>query len=342
MKKIISTILVFVLLFTYLCVSASASSKIATDLQQKMSQASDDAKIKVHIWLKCNIDKSEVFRQAIKECGYIVGLPLNMTQEEVDRYREVYNRIISEQEAKVSNDFVKKLGIAEEDIVYLGKHPYVIANLTKEQINKADSYTEVESLSYVEDAPIVEPTDDVTSDINLYEDKVKKIYPFLYNYSELYYHSDSDSNVDWVLITGEDAVVVSEPLYQIIGNRVVIETQQIVPFGFGVGVYDVKQDTCKPIYSDMLAQYDGLEEAFNNYGKGRLLGDLNGDNNISVLDVTILQRCMANIQDFPEDDTINLHDLSYSSMQKYYSDFNRDGERNVLDATAIQRYLIGQ
>jgi len=122
-----------------------------------MEQTSEDQKITVHVWLYSTVDKEAARRQAMKECGYIGGLPLNMTLNEVYAYKAAYNRIISEQEAAVTNSFVEKLGISEEDIVYLGKSPYVIANLTKAQINEAAAYAEVESLSYVEDVA-VEPS----------------------------------------------------------------------------------------------------------------------------------------------------------------------------------------
>ena len=335
MKKALSIILAIVVILSCLTATAfAAGTKISESLAQVMEQTSDDEKIPVHVWLYSNVDKEAARRQARKECGYIGGLPLNMTLDEVYAYKVAYNRIVSEQEAAVANSFVEKLGIAEEDIVYLGKSPYVIANLTKAQINEAATYAEVESLSYV-DAPVIEPADADTVNANLYEDKVKEIYPFLYDYSELYYHTDGSGNVDWVMITGNEESVFPEPLYQIIGNRVVIEEQYTAPFGFGYAVYDVQQNTVKAIYSEMLDQYKDLEEAFNEYGCGRLLGDIDGDNTISITDATVMQRCDVNLKDYPEDDAIG---VSIDKL-KYYSDFNRDGVRDIIDATCIQRYL---
>lgn len=317
--------------------STGSNTKISEALQQVMKAIPDGEKIEVHIWLYCNIDKEAVRRQAMKECGYIGGLPLNMTLEEVYAYKAAYNRIVSEQEAAVSNSFVEKLCIAEEDIVYLGNHTYVIAKLTKEQINVADTYAEVESIDYV-DAPITEPADTQTDSANLFEDRVKELYPFLYNYSELYYHSDNNGDVDWVLITGEEEAVFPEPLYQVIGNRVIIEEQQTAPFGFGMAVYSVTQDKVSPIYDGMLSQYDGLEEAFNEYGCGKLIGDSDGDGSITILDATVIQRCLASLRDYPAGDVIQPYGEVDGAL-KYYSDFNRNGEREILDATAIQRNL---
>ena len=317
MKKALSVVLTFVIILSCVSVTAfAAGTKISESLAQMMEQTSDDQMITVHVWLYSNIDKEAARRQARKECGYIGGLPLNMTLDEVYAYKAAYNRIVSEQEAAVANSFVEKLGIAEEDIVYLGKHPYVIAALTKGQINEADTYSEVKSIDYV-DAPETEPVNNQADSANLYEDRVKELYPFLYNYSELYYHSDTNGDVDWVLITGEEGVVFPEPLYQVVGNRVIIQEQQIVPFGFGMAVYSVAQNKVSPIYDGMLSQYDGLEEAFNEYGCGRLIGDIDGDNEISVTDVTFLQRCDIHSREYPESDVIRPYGEVEGAL-KYY------------------------
>lgn len=340
MKKALALLLSIILVFGCGVSAVSAgTTKISETLQQIMQETPDGEKIEVHVWLYSNVDKEAARRQARKECGYIGGLPLNMSLDEVYAYKAAYNRIISEQEAAVANSFVGKLGIAEEDIVYLGKHPYVIAKLTKDQINEADTFAEVESIDYI-DSPVTEPSDVKSDSVNIYEDKVKEIYPFLYNYSEVYYHSGNNGEVDWVLNTGEEGAVFPEPLYQVVGNRVIIQEQQIAPFGFGMAVYSVAQNKVSPIYDGMLSQYDGLEEAFNEYGCGRLIGDIDGDNEISVTDVTFLQRCDIHSREYPESDVIRPYGEVEGAL-KYYSDFNRDGERDIIDATCIQRYLVG-
>ena len=340
MKKVLSVVLAFVIILSCVSVTAfAAGTKISESFAQMMEQTSEDQKITVHVWLYSTVDKEAARRQAMKECGYIGGLPLNMTLDEVYAYKAAYNRIISEQEAAVANSFVEKLGIAEEDIVYLGNHSYVIANLTKAQINKANTYAEVESVDYA-DAPMAEPDGTQSDSANLFEDKVKELYPFLYNYSELYYHSDNNGDVDWVLIAGEEAAVFPEPLYQVIGNRVIIEEQQTAPFGFGMAVYNVAQNIVSPIYDGMLSQYDGLEEAFNEYGCGKLIGDVDGDGCISILDATVIQRCLASLRDYPASDVIQPFGDVEGAL-KYYSDYNRNGERDIIDATCIQRYLAG-
>lgn len=341
MKRIIAvflTITVFMLCFNA-AAFAKEKTKISDTMRQAMSAASDDAKLEAYIWLYCHIDDDEVFRQAVKECGYIGGLPVNMTLDEVYAYKAAYSRIVSEQEAAVSHNFVGKLGVGEEDIVYLGKHPYVILKLTKAQINEADTFSEVSGIDYANDAPADAPADKPENS-KIYEEQVKNIHPFLYGYRELYYHSGGDGAVDWVLITGSTATIVDQALYMVIGNRVVIKPQGTIPFGHGYAVYDVKQNTAKTVSANILSQYDGLEEAFNKYGCGKLIGDLDGNDEISIADATIIQRCQAQMRDYPDSDLIQPYEEVEGAL-KYYSDFNRDGKRDINDATAIQRFLAG-
>lgn len=71
-----------------------------------------------------------------------------------------------------------------------------------------------------------------------------------------------------------------------------------------------------------------------------MLGDIDGDDEITVIDATIIQRCDIRIQSFPEDDEIYAGG-DFENTLKYYSDFNRDGERDILDATCVMRYSVG-
>ena len=61
------------------------------------------------------------------------------------------------------------------------------------------------------------------------------------------------------------------------------------------------------------------------------------------MDVTIIQRCDAEISEYPATDLIdpynNINPYFDKTKLTYYSDFNRDKERDILDATCIQRYL---
>ena len=159
---------------------------------------------------------------------------------------------------------------------------------------------------------------------------------FFYLYDEVYEHHDSSGDADWALIHTESFIAPDVIYYGLLGNRFVYRPTPSSPFESGYGIYDVKQDIFVPITSDAESKYDGLTKVLDEVVAGRLLGDLDGDDSITVIDATILQRCEAKMRDYPEDD-----ELSYPYGKiRYYSDFNRDGERDITDATCIQRYLV--
>ncbi|MBQ3266030.1 MAG: hypothetical protein IJJ15_08355 [Ruminococcus sp.] len=160
---------------------------------------------------------------------------------------------------------------------------------------------------------------------------------FFYLYDEPYEHRDQSGDADWVLIQAE-TFIAQDVIYEgIIGNRLVIRPTPSYPFESGYGIYDVKQDIFVSLPCNTESNYDGLTKALDEVVTGRLLGDLDGDDRITVVDATIAQRCEAKMRDYPEDDEM----LYPYGKICYYSDFNRDGERSVLDATCIQRYLVG-
>lgn len=156
-------------------------------------------------------------------------------------------------------------------------------------------------------------------------------------YDEMSEHHDSKGKTDWVLIHAESFVQLTVLYRELIGNRVVTRPGVGGPFDSGYGIYDVKQDRFIPLNGITVEDYDGLKAAFDRLGEGKLMGDVDGDNTITVLDATVIQRCEATITDYPEEDEL----LAPIGSIRYYSDFNRDGKRNILDATTIQRYLIG-
>ena len=156
-------------------------------------------------------------------------------------------------------------------------------------------------------------------------------------YDEIFEHQDNTGKIDWVLVHAESFVQLTVVYEGLIGNRVVTRSTVGAPFDSGYGIYDVKQDRFIPLNGTTVEVYDGLKAAFDKLGEGKLLGDINGDNTINVIDATMIQRCAAKITEYPEGDEM----VSPIGSIRYYSDFNRDGNRNVLDATAIQRYLIG-
>ncbi len=59
-----------------------------------------------------------------------------------------------------------------------------------------------------------------------------------------------------------------------------------------------------------------------------ILGDVNGDGKVSILDTTEIQRYVACLNDFTDN-------------QKFVADANADGRISILDAAEVQRYVAG-
>lgn len=270
-------------------------------------------------------------------------------------YRQTRNRIMNEMGSEHIGSIMDDLGIDRDTAEFFD--PIVctcITNLPKSMIFPVAMSNDVTSIYFYDDGTdMKEPTEDAT----IYERLEYYVYenygvfhqgqmtyvPEIYSYEELYTHKDGNGETDWVLI---DACIGDSELwmgFDIIGNRV-LTMGPLEVFRFGMAVYDAQEHTFHDLSKmDDYSAYDGLEAAINTYGKGRLLGDLDQDNDISIVDVTMIQRCEAKITDYPDSDLIMTDETIDSSFDPltYYSDFNRDGERDIMDATCIQRYLVG-
>ena len=85
-------------------------------------------------------------------------------------------------------------------------------------------------------------------------------------------------------------------------------------------------------YVLQIGAFDSSDEAFNvtfNFepNKETLLGDVNGDGEITIVDSTILQKYIVG-QTTLDDETLNVADV------------NKDGAITVVDATLIQKFVV--
>lgn len=177
-------------------------------------------------------------------------------------------------------------------------------------------------------------------------------------YDELYYHKDENGENDWALVFATQGYGDPWIFYTEIANRIIIKDGWEYPFTTGFAVYDVKQDKFFDVNYHKYygktefdpADYPGFIRAFDTYGVNinkyfntdRLIGDLDRDYELTIIDATIIQRCDVKMCDWPEDDLTDPDDTYFylnPKPLKYYSDFNRDGERDIVDATKLQRYV---
>lgn len=165
-------------------------------------------------------------------------------------------------------------------------------------------------------------------------------------YEELYYHKDKDDRIDWALIEVRARQQKPTVVFSVIGNRVFDYDDWQCPFASGYCVYDVVNDKFSDASDADNEKFPGFSRAvdeavkkspYNN--RGRLIGDMDGDDELTMIDATLIQRCDIRIRDWPEDDLIKPEGHTYKKPPTYYSDFDRNGERDIVDATKLQRYV---
>lgn len=158
--------------------------------------------------------------------------------------------------------------------------------------------------------------------------------------SKLYSHKDKNNKTDWVLLSALTNVASPSFVYAVLGNRIIRNNCIYHPFPFSYCVYDTESESFVDLvqaYKNQ--QYYELVEIVDSMKIGKLIGDMNNDDRISISDATALQKCFVNIQSFDKDDEIIGWPITKEI--KFVSDFNQDGERDIRDVTAIQRYLAG-
>lgn len=130
-----------------------------------------------------------------------------------------------------------------------------------------------------------------------------------------------------------------EESYSVYGNYVLRNNESYAP---SISGYNVYLDSSKEVVSLREAydtNIDGIESVFTDYGLGELIGDVDNDKSITILDATVIQKNLAQLSDFADNDKIQGNCEDGSISISYISDFNRDMDRSILDATAIQMHL---
>lgn len=152
--------------------------------------------------------------------------------------------------------------------------------------------------------------------------------------------SEFTSNVDWILYFGyTDELPPPMSSYALVGNRVVYGDWLMKPYSTGYGIYDVMEKKFVDI-AQADGKYEDLEQVLKTLKIGKLIGDMNNDDELTISDATFMQKCVAEIESFDVSDEIDA--VPQNEELSYYSDFNRDGVRDINDATAIQQYLAGK
>ena len=137
-----------------------------------------------------------------------------------------------------------------------------------------------------------------------------------YDYNELYFYyaEETDEEPTWALVRAKNNAVMWISVYGTnVGNRILVTPCHEKKSVSGYHVY-VKEF-------------------------GQLIGDIDCNNVIEIIDATYIQRYLAEYTDFIG--AYNIDQLTNVTGSIDVSDFDRDGETTVMDATMIQRHLVG-
>lgn len=164
-------------------------------------------------------------------------------------------------------------------------------------------------------------------------------------YGEVYeYYSESntatgdEATPDYILVEISGCREVLLDYMKLFGNYVLYIDGGSDPFAFNYGVYIPAEGKIYDLVDAWEMELEGIEKVFTEGGIGRLLGDMDKDRKLTVKDATHIQKCIAGLEEFEQDDKIELYS---ESKLLYISDFNCDFERNIKDATTIQKHIAG-
>ena len=133
------------------------------------------------------------------------------------------------------------------------------------------------------------------------------------------------------------------------GDRTVINYDDGQPFTFGYGVYWKRVGFVPLTEVWNNPDFDGIQDMFRDYTDSVmtsdgstvwLLGDTDRDGLLTILDVTHIQKQLAELEAEPSYDSLpQVAGVKFGADIKLLSDIDRDGMKTILDATWIQKRL---
>ena len=320
-------------------------ASISARLQEELADASTDT-VQMTFYL---YDYTSMWDMEVYETVY-EKYNVYSDNKDFEKYCDIeMSRMIAQYNNNFCYHITKSDNVHVDKVIFYSQTKlYVVVEAQKDKVAQmAKDYTDVESMDLF-DGNL--PTDSVlyspfqgafeawtyTNNRWLYEldlDDIGFDYPPYYTYSDLYIHykDGEDFHPDWALCQARYIVPEPEPIIELwiggAGGRFIQGGSIQSPFEFGYGVYDVEENKyygLEEIAGDY-SKYDGLIDALAEKNIGTLLGDVNGDNTVDILDATVIQKYAA-------DKTY----LSYE--QEPIADVNGDHFADVIDATEIQKY----
>lgn len=322
-----------------------AEQKLSEATKQKMSDLCGDEDVDLVIWLAYN---TQVYIGIDKEnCK---------THEEIDAYQAMLIKKSKAYTAKKNEEYIRRItaAVEVEDIKGMKLFPIIFVHTTIDKIMSIAALPEVWTIDIsAENEPLDPPIDEpIDAQHSLSEKFEKWMYdtkwavkgndddPIHYgerleyrDYAELY---TCDS---WTLIHA-DFEGLAEP-WEFIGSFVlgdrVISWREPGVADNGYYVYNAYEDAFYPIEQVNPDDYDGILNVLKELRIGRPVGDADGDNDLTIMDATAIQRDVADLEKLPEQDVYSEKVATGSWHNVAYADADRDGEVGIMDATRIQR-----
>lgn len=228
--------------------------------------------------------------------------------------------------------------LAEDGMVYQAYELYEAGVLTDKQIAQAAGgvySTELDKYGEWDYEEIIIPA---------LEEKYPYIKDRYSGYAELYVHYKEDEKT--AEKTPVYALIFQYPMYSEyvqgahIVNDMVLEGYSGLPFTYGYGVYIFETGEFFDLIQVPELNLEGKSNIYKSINYRYRMGDNNRDYNLTIQDATYMQKCLAGLENFRDDDNISEY-FNNTEKEVYISDYNRDGVRNIKDATAIQKRIAG-
>ncbi|MBQ3074267.1 MAG: hypothetical protein IJD19_06385 [Ruminococcus sp.] len=158
-------------------------------------------------------------------------------------------------------------------------------------------------------------------------------------YEELYeYGGNFNVDPDYVLVRLCTDMFTPSPVADALGEDYIIrQTSAGIPFSYDYGIYLPRQDRVMDIAEAFEEGIEGIENVLPYISSKELVGDVNRDDELNILDATVIQKQLAGLITIENDSLDEYRDAPVGAI----SDFDRDGKCTVKDATTIQKKLAG-
>lgn len=159
-----------------------------------------------------------------------------------------------------------------------------------------------------------------------------------YRYNEVANCYDENGNLSYLLINAHSLSCAEASCAVRVGD-VVLHSESIYhDFTYKYGLFDAKEGKIYDIFDVRKTpeKYYKLEENLVNYAGAYKVGDSDGDGEVTIMDATKIQLCLAGLDRLKYYDHSITHD---GTEENRISDSDNDGSVTIMDATAIQLKL---